>query len=194
VPTHENLGDASCFLESSELISLAPSEEITHTFSTTADHQEGFENPGFSGDFRVEFAYDPRMSVDYKVVDPVRLLATSLLRMPEKVVKETSTGQEIVGRVPVVFFVVETVPGEFWLFRADSGCCEAEPWFQTRLARGELSQAFASGSFRRLEKLEGPPTALKTELGPNNSINVIVETSGSEARRFNYGEAFEPQR
>ena len=125
------------------------------------------------------------------MVDPVRLVASSIFLMPENVVKQSATGREMVGRPAIPFFVIETVPGEYWLFRDNGYCCDAADSFQFRLRKGELALPYAR-FYRRIAKLDGSVSGIKTELGPNESVDVIIEMPGREPQRLNFEAAFVP--
>ena len=99
-------------------ITLAPGQEITQTVSPrdrTAWRGDLYI-PDRPGDWEVTYGYDHRIHADFKIVRATKVWAVSAVHLPPAEEKD-EIGRSTM-KVPVVpFMIIETLPGEYWLFR-----------------------------------------------------------------------------
>jgi hypothetical protein len=159
-------------------------EETTVTTPPSAPWWVQFDIPRTPGWWRVVYGYDDRIHADFKVVAPTKLWAVAFLRLRPVEVMDYGAREPTVRRPIVPFMVIETVPGEYWLFRGDPRKDEISPWpVKEELALRELFGQIRF--FERVQRLDEPVTSLQTELRADDTADVKVQFASGRAQWLN---------
>ncbi|MGB9457516.1 MAG: hypothetical protein WCB12_15820 [Bryobacteraceae bacterium] len=165
-------------------IILAPGQEVTQTVSTRDGTAWGgqFYIPDQPGEWRMKYGYDQRMHADFKIVRATKVWAVSVVHLPPAKEKD-EIGRSTI-KVPIVpFMVIETLPGEYWLFRGAAHNREISPWpFQEYTLRVLFNQI---RFFERVQRVDEPVTSLQAALRDDGTVDVAAKTAKGQMLRFN---------
>jgi hypothetical protein len=153
---------------------MQPGQEVTHTVSTVVGGR--FRIPRSSGTYRVKYSYAFEAGADFRVTNiaTAKLWAVSLVHLQPEEVRD-DVGRTSMKRACVAFFVVETSPGENWLFRADP---DTSHDVAVSLSREDALRRLIDDliCFERVKQLDEPVTSLETELRADETVDLVAHT------------------
>ncbi len=165
-------------------IVLAPGEEVTTTASLK-DHVvwQQVWIPDRPGEWRMKYSYDKRMGANFRVVRPTKLWAISIVHLPPTEEMDYEVGKPTVKSAVVPFLAIETLPGEYWLFRGDPRKRELSPWPLKEFTLDVLYSQIPF--FERVRRLDEPVASLQTELHADDTVDVRVQSASGRVLLFN---------
>jgi hypothetical protein len=164
---------------------LGPGKEVERTVTTTPPMPPWvpLDTPRTPGWYRVVYGYDDRIHADFQVVAPTKLWAISILHLPPTEEMNYEAGRPTVKSAVVPFLVVETLPGEYWLFRGDPRRRELTQWPLREYTLDVLYSQIPY--FERVKRLDEPVTSLQTELRADNTVDVQLKTASGREQWVN---------
>ena len=182
LPPDDDFGGYFAYATAPTMV-LSPGQ-VTEQTVTTGEPKPwwvSFDIPRTPGRWRVAYGYDDRIHADFKVVEPTKLWAISILHL--RPTEEMEYGKPTVRSSVVPFLAIETVSGEHWLFRGDPLRKELSPWPLKEFTLDVLYSQIRF--FERVQRLAEPVTSLHTELRADDTVDVEAKTASGRMQRFN---------
>lgn len=154
---------------------LAPGQEITQTASTkdTLAWEGRFLIPNQPGEWTVTYSYDHRAHTDFKVVQPARVTAMSMVHLPPEEITDYETRKLLMKSLLVPFLAVEIQPGEYWLVRSDPMNEDISYRWNPKYTPDIFRHI---SFFETVGHVDEEVRSLRTELRDDGTVDVIADT------------------